>query len=455
MPIIKEKNDKVISGTINKSGYIKVKITRLPKDSTLSEIIKLVGEASNSKAPISKLADKISYVFVPIVISISIIATIVWLLLGYDFEFAMSIGIAVLVISCPCALGLATPVAIMVGIGKGAENGILIKTAESLEILSSIDTIVLDKTGTITSGKPEVTDIISFNNTNKKELLKIMYSLESKSEHPLAEAINKKAKEEKIEKEKVDEFLAVVGKGIQGKIKSDYYIVGSLKFMEEKGLNIKDIKDNKSYEKQGKTLLYLAKNQEFVGAIAVKDNIKETSKEAIKSFKKRNLKVIMLTGDNKYTAEAVKNEVLIKEVISEVMPQDKEKVISKLQKEGNRVLMCGDGTNDSPSLAKADVGIAVGTGTDIAIESADIVIVKDDLRDVVTAMDLSKAVMGNIKQNLFWAFFYNVIGIPIAAGMLYIPFGLKLSPMIGAAAMSMSSVCVVLNALRIKRFKSK
>ncbi len=452
VPVEKKVGDSVVSGTINKNGYFKMKATKVGNDTTLSQIIKLVEEASNSKAPISKLADKVSGIFVPCVITIAILATAFWLLQGQTIEFALSIGIAVLVISCPCALGLATPVAIMVGTGKGAQNGILIKSAESLEILHSVDTIVLDKTGTITEGKPKVTNIIT--DINEKELLKIAGSLEKNSEHPLAEAIIEKAKEENIDLIEVSEFEAVVGRGIIGKIDGRKYYGGNLKLMEEYNINVNHAKKQaEEFSKQGKTVLYFANEESIIGTIAVADTLKLTSKQAIKELKRKNKQIVMLTGDNKIVAETIGKEIGITEIVSEVLPQDKEKEVYKLQKEGKKVAFVGDGINDSPALVRADVGLAIGSGTDIAIESADIVLMKNDLFDVVTAINLSKAVIKNIKMNLFWAFFYNAIGIPVAAGVFYLGLGLKLNPMIGAAAMSLSSVCVVTNALRLKRFK--
>ena len=452
VPVEKKVGDSVVSGTINKNGYFKMKATKVGNDTTLSQIIKLVEEASNSKAPISKLADKVSGIFVPCVITIAILATAFWLLQGQTIEFALSIGIAVLVISCPCALGLATPVAIMVGTGKGAQNGILIKSAESLEILHSVDTIVLDKTGTITEGKPKVTNIIT--DINEKELLKIAGSLEKNSEHPLAEAIIEKAKEENIDLIKVSEFEAVLGRGIIGKIDGRKYYGGNLKLMEEYNINVNHAKKQaEEFSKQGKTVLYFANEESIIGTIAVADTLKLTSKQAIKELKRKNKQIVMLTGDNKIVAGTIGKEIGITEIVSEVLPQDKEKEVYKLQKEGKKVAFVGDGINDSPALVRADVGLAIGSGTDIAIESADIVLMKNDLFDVVTAINLSKAVIKNIKMNLFWAFFYNAIGIPVAAGVFYLGLGLKLNPMIGAAAMSLSSVCVVSNALRLKRFK--
>ena len=476
IPTQKFINDKVISGTINKNGYFKMKATEVGDDTTLAQIIKLVEEAANSKAPISRLADKVSGVFVPIVITIALLATIFWLINGQSFEFALSIGIAVLVISCPCALGLATPVAIMVGTGKGAELGILIKSAESLELLHKVDTVVLDKTGTITQGKPKVIDIITNqdlinevmsqknkvkvvlnkNNdlTSKNNLLKIAGSLEKNSEHPLAEAIIEKTRENNLNLYEVKDFEAISGRGVRGKIDNIEYFGGNLAFMQENNVTLEDVLlKSEELSKQGKTLLYFAKENRLLGIIAVADTIKPTSKIAISKLKKKNLEVIMITGDNKNVAESIGKNLEIDKVISEVMPQDKESEVTKLQASGKRVAFVGDGINDSPALVRSDVGIAISSGTDIAVESADIVLINDDLLSVVSAISLSKKVISNIKMSLFWAFFYNIIGIPVAAGLFYLSFNLKLNPMIGAAAMSLSSVCVVLNALRLKKFK--
>lgn len=476
IPTQKSINDKVISGTINKNGYFKMKATEVGDDTTLAQIIKLVEEAANSKAPISRLADKVSGVFVPIVITIALLTTIFWLINGQSFEFALSIGIAVLVISCPCALGLATPVAIMVGTGKGAELGILIKSAESLELLHKVDTVVLDKTGTITQGKPKVIDIITNqdlinevmsqknkvkvvlnkNNdlTSKNNLLKIAGSLEKNSEHPLAEAIIEKTRENNLNLYEVKDFEAISGRGVRGKIDNIEYFGGNLAFMQENNVKLEDVLlKSEELSKQGKTLLYFAKENRLLGIIAVADTIKPTSKIAISKLKKKNLEVIMITGDNKNVAESIGKNLEIDKVISEVMPQDKEREVTKLQASGKRVAFVGDGINDSPALVRSDVGIAISSGTDIAVESADIVLINDDLLSVVSAISLSKKVINNIKMSLFWAFFYNIIGIPVAAGLFYLSFNLKLNPMIGAAAMSLSSVCVVLNALRLKKFK--
>lgn len=452
IPVEKNIGDTVVSGTINKTGFFKMEATKVGNNTTLSQIIKLVEEASNSKAPISKLADKVSFVFVPCVIAIAIVAAIVWLLAGQSFEFALSTAISVLVISCPCALGLATPVAIMVGTGKGAENGILIKSAESLEMLHKIDTIVLDKTGTITEGKPQVTDIIS--DIKEDELLSIAGALEKSSEHPLADAIIKEVDKRNITLKEAKEFKSVSGRGITAKIDEQQYLVGNISFIDESKIETNNIVEkSKVLLSEGKTVIYIANEKEIIGAIAVADVIKKTSKKAIKELKNRNLDVVMLTGDNNLVANSIAKKIGIEKVVSEVLPQDKEKEISKLQSEGRVVAFVGDGINDSPALVKSDVGIAIGSGTDIAIESADIVLIKNDLLDVVKAICLGKSVINNIKMNLFWAFFYNCIGIPIAAGVLYNSFGLKLNPMLGALAMSLSSVCVVTNALRLRKFK--
>ena len=458
----KKVNDNVISATINKSGYFKFKATKVGQDTTLSQIIKLVEEASNSKAPIAKLADKVSGIFVPIVIIISILSMIIWLILGYNFHFALSIGISVLVISCPCALGLATPTAIMVGTGKGAENGILIKSAESLETTHKIDTIVLDKTGTITEGKPKVTNIIIDDNILEYDFFINAYVLEKASEHPLSNAIieyiiDKKIFDtNKLNEQKIKNFNNIVGRGIYGYYNDNKIYSGNINMMIENNINLKgfDLKGNK-LAKEGKTILYFAQNNEVIGLIAVADIIKSTSNKAIKQFLNMGIEVYMLTGDNKYTAEIIRKQIGINKnnVFSEVLPVDKEKHIKNLQQNGKKVAMIGDGINDSPALARADIGIAIGAGTDIAIESADIVLIQNDLNDVISTIQLSKLVIKNIKQNLFWAFFYNIIGIPIAAGIFYIPFGIKLNPMFAAAAMSLSSFFVISNALRLRFFK--
>ena len=457
IPVPKQEGDTIVSASINKSGLIRAKATKVGEDTTIAQIIRLVEEASSSKAPIAKMADKIAGVFVPTVITIALITGVIWLISGATFEFAMSTAIAVLVISCPCALGLATPVAIMVGTGKGAENGILIKSGDALETAHQIDTVVLDKTGTITQGKPVVTDIIcaAGKSADKTQLLQIAGSLEKGSEHPLAEAIVNYCVTNNISLEKVTDFNALFGKGIEGTVSGTHYYAGNEKMMEEKGISLSAEQKNQIRElaKQGRTPLLFADENQFLGIVAVADVVKPTSKEAVQKFRDYGIHVIMLTGDNEVTAQAIKEQVGIDEVIAGVLPTQKEEKISALKQAGHKVAMIGDGVNDAPALASADVGIAIGAGTDVAIESADIVLMKNDLLDAVGAVKLSKAVIRNIKENLFWAFFYNSIGIPLAAGVLYPLFQIKLNPMFGAAAMSLSSVCVVSNALRLRWVK--
>lgn len=457
IPVPKQEGDTIVSASMNKSGLIRAKATKVGEDTTIAQIIRLVEEASSSKAPIAKMADKIAGVFVPAVITIALITGVIWLISGATFEFAMSTAIAVLVISCPCALGLATPVAIMVGTGKGAENGILIKSGDALETAHQIDTVVLDKTGTITQGKPVVTDIIcaAGKNADKTQLLQIAGSLEKGSEHPLAEAIVNYCVTNNISLEKVTDFNALFGKGIEGTVSGTHYYAGNEKMMEEKGISLSTEQKNQIRElaKQGRTPLLFADENQFLGIVAVADVVKPTSKEAVQKFRDYGIHVIMLTGDNEVTAQAIKEQVGIDEVIAGVLPTQKEEKISALKQAGHKVAMIGDGVNDAPALASADVGIAIGAGTDVAIESADIVLMKNDLLDAVGAVKLSRAVIRNIKENLFWAFFYNSIGIPLAAGVLYPLFQIKLNPMFGAAAMSLSSVCVVSNALRLRWVK--
>ena len=457
IPVPKQEGDTIVSASMNKSGLIRAKATKVGEDTTIAQIIRLVEEASSSKAPIAKMADKIAGVFVPAVITIALITGVIWLISGATFEFAMSTAIAVLVISCPCALGLATPVAIMVGTGKGAENGILIKSGDALETAHQIDTVVLDKTGTITQGKPVVTDIIcaAGKSAAKTQLLQIAGSLEKGSEHPLAEAIVNYCVTNNISLEKVTDFNALFGKGIEGTVSGTHYYAGNEKMMEEKGISLSTEQKNQIRElaKQGRTPLLFADENQFLGIVAVADVVKPTSKEAVQKFRDYGIHVIMLTGDNEVTAQAIKEQVGIDEVIAGVLPTQKEEKISALKQAGHKVAMIGDGVNDAPALASADVGIAIGAGTDVAIESADIVLMKNDLLDAVGAVKLSKAVIRNIKENLFWAFFYNSIGIPLAAGVLYPLFQIKLNPMFGAAAMSLSSVCVVSNALRLRWVK--
>ena len=450
LPVDKKVNDKVISASILQDGYFKFKAEKIGEDTTLNQIIKLVEEASSSKAPISRLADKIAGIFVPIVLGIALITFIVWILGGQTFPFALTMAVSVLVISCPCALGLATPTAIMVATGKGAENVILIRSAQSLEVTGKLTTVLLDKTGTITKGLPEVTDIIPL--TNKEELLETAFSLENNSQHPLALAIKRYCKENNILPLPLENYEAIPGQGISGKLNGLLVTAGNQKQLNNYDFSkFKELTDK--YEHQGKTVLYFTKDHQLLGMIALADQVKETSKSAIKEFKAMGLKVMMISGDNIETAKAIGEQLALDQIIAGVLPQDKAAVVSKLQQQGEIVGMVGDGINDAPALTKADVGIAIGAGTDIAIEQADIVLVKNDLMDAVKAVKLSKATIKTIKQNLFWAFIYNLIGIPLAAGVLYPSFGIQLSPMIGAAAMSFSSLFVVSNALRLRFFK--
>ena len=465
LPVDKQTGDPVTGGTINRTGYFQMEATAVGENTTLSKIIQLVDDATSSKAPIAKLADKVSGVFVPVVITIALLAAILWLLAGQSFEFALSVAISVLVISCPCALGLATPTAIMVGTGRGAASGILIKSAEALEITHSIDTVVLDKTGTVTQGKPVVTDVIALDADGKTagentqaytELLQLAFSLEKMSSHPLAEAIVKKAEERSAALKEVSDYEMIPGQGIAGTIDKTRCFAGNRKLMETNKIDISAAAGlQERLADEGKTPLYFAQGGKFLGVIAAADVVKSTSREAIARLQEMGMDVIMLTGDNARTAEAIKKQVGIKTVIADVLPEDKEEKVRQLQEQGHKVAMVGDGINDAPALARADVGIAIGAGTDVAIESADIVLMKSDLMDVASAVSLSRAVMRNIKQNLFWAFFYNAIGIPVAAGVLYPAFHILLNPMIGAAAMSFSSVSVVSNALRLRFFTPK
>ena len=485
VPVEKKEGDSVVSATMNKSGFLKCRAQRVGDDTTLAQIIRLVEEASASKAPIAQLADKVAGIFVPVVIAISLITLGAWLVAGAGAEFAISTAIAVLVISCPCALGLATPVAIMVGTGVGASHGILIKSGEALQRAKEIDTVVLDKTGTITEGSLSVMQVKTLAaKYTGEQIIALAAALESKSEHPLAEAVVRAAKAapaaqaapaDKADLEArhgslyqgigVSDFNAVFGRGIEGKLEADWiqpgkYYVGNSAYLAENhiplagedGALCQPIADAMADE--GQTPLFVADEERVLGIIGVADSIKESSLEAIQAWHQMKVRVIMLTGDNRRTAEAVRKKLNLKEVVAEVLPQDKEKKVSQLKEQGCRVAMIGDGINDAPALAAADVGMAIGAGTDVAIESADIILMKSDLRDAVTAMRLSRAVIRNIKENLFWAFFYNSIGIPLAAGLLYPAFGLRLNPMFGAAAMSLSSIFVVGNALRLRGFKS-
>lgn len=454
IPVEKQQGDSVTSATINKTGFIHVRASRVGADTTISQIIKLVDEASASKAPIAKMADKISGIFVPVVMTIAVITGLVWyFLLGADAEFAFSTAISVLVISCPCALGLATPVAIMVGTGKGAENGILIKSGEALETAHAIDTVVMDKTGTITEGRPRVTDIWVRKGT-EDQLLTLAASMEQGSEHPLAEAIMNYARDHHMIPHAVTNFKAIFGRGIEAVYNGQTYYAGNTRLMEEKGISSDAIQQRlNELADAGKTPLIFADAKEIIGIIAAADMEKASSAEAISLFGKMGIDVVMLTGDNQRTAEAIRKRLHIPQVIAGVLPQDKERHIAALQAQGHKVAMIGDGINDAPALAKADLGIAIGAGTDVAIESADAVLMRNDLLDAVSAVRLSKAVIRNIKENLFWAFFYNAICIPLAAGVLYPAFGIRLNPMIGAAAMSLSSFSVCMNALRLRFFK--
>lgn len=462
IPVEKGPGDSVISATINKNGTFQFRASKVGEDTTLSQIIRLVDEASNSKAPIARLADKVSGVFVPVVIAIAIVTAVVWLIAGMGFEFALSNAISVLVISCPCALGLATPVAIMVGTGKAAEMGILIKSAESLENLHNVDTIVLDKTGTITSGHPAVTDVLPMDRSlTAEQFLGEAAAAELGSEHPLAQAVVERARQLGLSLPKAEAFEAVAGRGIHARVQGREYLAGNLAFLEENHLPTAAEERSAAraaadrLAQEGKTPLLFLRDGKLLGVIAVADTIRETSRAAIRRFNEMGLRVVMLTGDNKVTAEAIRKELGIEQAISDVLPTQKEAHIRSLQEEGHKVAMVGDGINDAPALTRADIGIAIGAGTDIAVESADVVLMKDSLDDVAAAIDLSRAVVRNIHMNLFWAFFYNVLGIPLAAGVLYPAFQLRLSPMIGSAAMSLSSVCVVTNALRLRFFKRK
>ena len=455
IPVEKQAGDAVIGATINKSGYFKMRATKVGDDTALSQIVRLVDEATSSKAPIAKLADKVSGVFVPVVIAIAVIAALAWLLTGHSVEFSLSVGISVLVISCPCALGLATPTAIMVGTGRGAANGILIKSAEALETAHSVNTVVLDKTGTITQGKPVVTDVLTLG-TERDELLTVAASLEKRSEHPLAEAIASEAEKEQLTLLPVEHFEQIPGQGLCAAVDGRNCLAGNRRMMEANGISGDPLfSRGEALAEDGKTPLYFAREGRLLGLIAVADVVKPTSAQAVAELSAMGIEVVMLTGDNERTAEAIRRQVGVDRVAAEVLPQDKEREIRRLQEGGKKVAMVGDGINDAPALARADVGIAIGVGTDVAIESADIVLMRSDLLDVSTAVQLSRAVIRNIKQNLFWAFFYNAIGIPIAAGVFYPAFHLKMNPMLGALAMSFSSVFVVSNALRLRWFNAK
>lgn len=456
IPVDKAPGDKVAAASINTSGSFIFKATRVGDDTTLAQMIALVDEAASSKAPIAKLADRVAGVFVPVVIGIAIVTAALWLIFTGEVARALTSGIAVLVISCPCALGLATPVAIMVGTGKGAENGILFKSAEALETLRSVQTIVLDKTGTVTQGRPIVTDVTAVEGVEEQELLQVAASLEKPSEHPLAQAIVAEAERQSISLSSAQDFKAIHGRGVTALIQGSAFLAGNRAMMEENNIDMTPAGATpERLAEEGKTPLYFARDGKLIGLVAVADTVKPTSAAAIQALRELGLDVVMLTGDNRRTANAIAKKLDLTEVVAEVLPQDKEKVIADLQAKGKKVAMVGDGINDAPALARSDVGLAIGAGTDVAIESADVVLMKSDLLDAVTAVELSRATIRNIKQNLFWAFFYNAVCIPVAAGVLAIFGGPQLNPMIAAAAMSMSSVCVVSNALRLKLFKPR
>jgi len=452
IPVEKHVNDNMVAGTVNRGGFIKMQASKVGEDTTLAEIIKLVEDAGATKAPIARLADKIAGVFVPVVMSIAAVTALVWLLLGYGFSFALTRAIGVLVISCPCALGLATPVAIMVGTGVGAGKGVLFKTATALQRAGEVDVVLLDKTGTITQGSPVVTDIFA---ADEDQMLRIAATLEQASEHPLAEAVMAYTNDRKIETAEFTDFVTVAGQGVKAGIDGKMYFAGNAKMLAANGVKNTMAELEASLQKQGKTVLFIFDDSHILGLIAVQDPLKPTSVRAVKDMQDMGLTVMMITGDNAVTANAIKEQAGLSHVYAQVLPADKESKVRELQSQGMKVMMVGDGINDAPALTRADVGVAIGAGTDIAIESADVVLMKSDLQDAVTAISLSHAVVKNIRMNLFWAFFYNCLGIPLAAGVLYIPFGLSLSPMFGAAAMSMSSVFVVTNALRLRLFTPK
>ena len=458
MPVEKNVGDKAVSATILTGGYLELTADRVGSDTTLSQIVQLMEQAASGKAPISRLADKISAVFVPVVISIAVIAAVLWATVGgMGVRFCLSVGIAVLVISCPCALGLATPVAITVATGKAAEQGVLVKSAASLELMGRIDTVVLDKTGTVTEGKPRVTDVLCAENMDESTLLSAAASLEKPSEHPLAAAIVEEAQQRALPLQPVTAFSAVAGGGVTAKAENVVLLAGNERFMDDSGVAVSDTMRSAAAKlaEDGKTPLFIAGNGALLGVIAVADVVKEDSAQAIAALRDMGCEVVLLTGDNRRTAEAIARQVGVDRVIAQVLPQDKAKCVADLQKEGRKVAMVGDGINDAPALVTADVGLAIGVGTDVAIESADIVLMRSSLMDIVDAMELSRATLRNIRQNLFWAFFYNTVGIPVAAGVLYPAFGITLNPMIAAAAMSLSSVCVVSNALRLRGWKGR
>ena len=457
VPVDKAAGDRVAAASVNKSGTFTFEALRVGEDTTLAQMIRLVEEASASKAPIAKLADRVAGVFVPVVMTIAAVTAGVWLAVtGGDITRALTAGVAVLVISCPCALGLATPVAIMVATGKGAENGILIKSAQALELLCRVDAVVLDKTGTLTQGRPVVTDVLPAPGVDETELLRTAVSLERGSEHPLAVAIVEKCSQLAVDPVEVKDFTAIHGKGVKAVFNGKLCLGGNRGLMEESGVQIQNFDARvRALSEQGKTPLYFACEGSLLGVIAVADTIKPTSAQAVKAFEQLGLEVVMLTGDNERTARAIAGQLGITSVMAQVLPEDKQNAVARLQEQGKRVAMVGDGINDAPALVRADVGLAIGAGTDVAMESADIVLMKSDLLDAAAAVELSRKTVRNIKQNLFWAFFYNSLGIPLAAGVFFSLLGWQLNPMFGAAAMSMSSVCVVSNALRLRFFKSR
>lgn len=455
IPVEKKAGDEVIGATINKTGALKFKATKVGKETMLAQIIKIVEDAMGSKAPIQLLADKVSFYFVPAIFIVALVSSLVWLFLGYPLTFVLTIFVAVLIIACPCALGLATPTAVMMGTGLAASKGILIKSGKALEIAKKITMVVFDKTGTLTRGEPVVTDVISFDSQGNDKVLKISASVEKNSEHPLAQAIIKKAKEQSISFIAAEKFKAIPGKGVSAELEGKKILLGTRKLMAENKIGTESIENKMAeLEAQGKTAMILAENGKLSGIIAVADVLKDNSRQAIDSLHKMGKKVVMLTGDNRRVGEAIAKQAGIDKVLAEVLPQEKSEEIKKLQKEGNLVAMVGDGINDAPALAQADLGIALGSGTDVAMETGDIILIKDDLRDVVSSIDLSRYTLKKIKQNLFWAFFYNIIGVPVATGLLYPATGWLLSPAIAAGAMAFSSVSVVLNALSMKMRRS-
>jgi Cu+-exporting ATPase len=456
IPVEKSAGDEVVGATINKTGSFRFKATKVGKDTALAQIIKLVEEAQGSKAPIQALADLISAYFVPAVVVIALLAFGIWMLTGQSFIFALTVFIAVLIIACPCALGLATPTAVMVGTGLGAKNGILIKSAEALQLAHRIDTVVFDKTGTLTKGEPELTDVVNFGDWNSDELLALAASVEKNSEHPLGEAIVDGALARDLDLSPPEDFHSITGKGVEGTVNGRKVVIGNRAYFEEAALDLTESNDAMvGLEEQGKTAMIVGVDGQIAGILAVADTLKEHSAAAVKVLHKMGKEVVMITGDNRRTGEAIAAQVGISKVLSEVLPQDKSAEVKKLQSDGLKVAMVGDGINDAPALTQADIGIAIGSGTDVAIESADIVLIKDDIRDVVMAMDLSSFAMRKIKQNLFWAFIYNTLGIPIAAGVLYPFTGFLLSPIIAGAAMAFSSVSVVTNSLLMRRYRRR